>query len=145
MKFENQSMSTITKILKRFLIIILLVVSIIAVVAILIYGFYRIAVYSRSLYSIVFYIALSGLFIYYVCRSIRKKRFTKVLLKITKVLSKIVIILFIVAFIILYGAFFIRYPLIGFIVTPVLIFAVIVANSKLSLFSLFKKYFHDLT
>jgi hypothetical protein len=100
-----------------------------------------VATFNRSVYAIIFYIALCGLIVFYTFRGIQKKLLTSVLLKVARVLVKISIILCIISAGLLYGALIVRHPIGGGIATPFLITLIIIAGLKFKFFTFFRKIF----
>lgn len=129
---------------KRLFIFLLIVVIVITTLGIFTYALYRIAVFSRPLYSYVFITVLSGFLIFFSIKSIKEKKFSRIVLKFTKFLLTVIMVLLIAASIMLYGAFFLRYPLIGIIIFPVLGFIIFLAVSKWKYFNFFKYIFKNL-
>ncbi len=129
---------------KNLLILILMIVAIVSAAGIFIYALYRIAVFSTALYSALFTIILSGFLIFFTVRSIKRKRFNKIVVKTIKFLISAGLMLFIIAAVVLYGAFFIRYPVPGLIVAPVLIVLISFVGIKWKLFSAYRKFYQNL-
>jgi hypothetical protein len=127
---------------KQFFSVVLLFCAIFGGMGGLVFGLYRIAVFSRSIYAVVFYIALAGLVGFYVFRGIRKKLILKVLVKFAFALGKLFFILFCIACVMLYGAFVVRFPVIGAVVTPVVAALIIFYFSRLKIGSFLHKCFH---
>ncbi len=135
---------TMGRFFKNLLILVLMIVVIVAAAGVFIYALYRIAVFSTTLYSVVFTIVLAGFLLFFIVRSIKRKRFNKIVMKIIKFLVHAGLILFIIAAVVLYGAFFIRYPVPGSIVIPVLIVLISFAGIKWKLFSFCRKFYQNL-
>lgn len=110
----------------------------------LVFGLYRIAVFSGSIYAFVFYIALGGLVIFFLLKGIRKKLLLKVLVRMAAVLIKLLFIIFCIACVLLYGAFFVRFPVAGAIVTPVVGALTVFCFIRLKIGAFLKKWFQYL-
>ena len=126
---------------KQLSVILGLIIGIVGGVGSLIYVLYRVAMFNRSVYAIIFYIALCGLIVFYTFRGIQKKLLTSVLLKVARVLVKISVILCIVSAVMLYGALVVRYPVGGGIATAFLITLIIIAGLRFRFFTFFRKIF----
>jgi hypothetical protein len=127
--------------LKKLFVIIFLIIGIVGGIGLLIYALYRVATFSKSIYAIIFYIALCCLIVFYAYKGIRKKVLSTVLLKLARVFMKILVILCIVSAIMLYGSLVVRYPIGGGIATPFLITLLLIGGLRFNIFSFFKKIF----
>ena len=129
---------------KTLLILILMIIVIVAAAGVFIYALYKVAIFSTTIYSIVFTIALFGSLSLFIIRSAKRKKFNNFVVKLIKFFLSAGLIIIIVAAVLLYGAFFIRYLVPGIIVTPVLIFLIGFAGIKWKLFSYYKKFYQNL-
>ena len=137
-------LQTAGRFFKNLLILVLIFVVIVAAAWVFIYALYRIAVFSTTLYSAVFTIVLAGFILFFIVRSIKRRKLKKIVMRVMKFLIHAGTILFIIAAVVLYGAFFIRYPVPGSIVFPVLIVLISFAGIKWKLFSFCRKFYHNL-
>lgn len=128
---------------KWLFILLMIVVIVITSLWVFIYSLYRIAIFSRLLYSYVFITVLAGVLLFFFVKSIKQKKFSRIVLKFTKFLLTAIMVLLIMASFMMYGAFFLRYPLIGIIISPGLVFIIVLAASKWKPFHFFKKIFHN--
>lgn len=135
---------TVGRFIKNLSILVLMIVVIVGAAGVFTYVLYRIAAFSTALYSVVFTIVLAGFLLFFIIRSIKRKRFNKIAIKIIKVLIPAVLTLFIITAVVLYGAFFIRYIVPGFIVTPVLIVLISFTGIKWKVFSFYRKFYQNL-
>jgi hypothetical protein len=129
---------------KTLLILVLMIIVIVAAAGVFIYALYRVAIFSTTIYSIVFTIALVGSLSLFIIRSAKRKKFNNFVVKLIKFFVSAGLIIFIIAAVLLYGAFFIRYLVPGIVVTPVLIFLIGFAGIKWKLFSFYKKFYQNL-
>ena len=106
----------------------------------LVYGLYRVAVISKSVYAIVFYIALGGLIGFYVVRGFRKKLLFKIFIRMATALVKLLFILFCIVCVVLYAAFVVRFPIAGAAVSPILIALIIFSFLRLKIGIFLRKY-----
>ena len=137
-------LNTAGRFFKNVLVLVLMIVVIVAAAGVFIYALYRIAVFSTALYSVVFAVVLAGFLLFFIVRSIKRKKFNKIVSKTTKFLARAGLTLFIIAAVVLYGAFFIRYPVPGMIATPVLIVLISFAGIKWKVFSFCRKFIQNL-
>ena len=137
-------LNTAGRFFKNVLVLVLMIVVIVAAAGVFIYALYRIAVFSTALYSVVFAVVLAGFLLFFIVRSIKRKKFNKIASKTTKFLARAGLTLFIIAAVVLYGAFFIRYPVPGMIATPVLIVLISFAGIKWKVFSFCRKFIQNL-
>ncbi len=100
---------TAGRFIKNLLILVLLIVVIVSAAGGFTYALYRIAAFSTALYSVVFTVVLAGFFLFFIIRSIKRKRFNKIAIKIIKFLIPAVLTLVIITAVVLYVAFFIIY------------------------------------
>lgn len=140
-RISNFIKSRISQFLKSFLLILLFILMVVGVLGIFIYILYKVAIFSRTLYSIMFYAGLMSFLIYFIFRSIGKKIFSHILLKLLRFLIVIIFFSLILALIMIYGAFVVRYPIIGIAIAPVFLFFMIFIVSKVHISTFFKKYF----
>ena len=127
--------------LKQLCIIILLIIGIVGGIGSLIYVLLKVATYSRSIYAVIFYIALCCLILFYTYKGVRKKVLSTVFLKLARVFIKIIVIICIVSAVMLYGAGVVRYPLVGGIATPFLITILLIGGLRFIIFSFLKKLY----
>ncbi len=78
--------------------------------------------------------------IYFVLRAIRKGELTRILLKITRLVISCVFVVCILAAVVFYGGFIVRYPLLGGISAPPVIFLALYFLPKVHFFNLMKRY-----
>ena len=141
---NRRILSTAGRFFKSVLVLVLMVIVIVTAAGVFIYALYRVAVFNTALYSAVFAIVLAGFLLFFIIRSIKRKKFTKIASKTLKFLIRAGLMLFIIAAVVLYGAFFIRYPLPGIIATPVLIVLISFTGIKWKLFSFCRKFIQNL-
>jgi hypothetical protein len=141
---SRRILRTVGRFFKNLLLLILMIVVIVAAAGVFIYALYRIAVFSITLYSAAFTIVLAGFLLFFIVRSIKRKRFNKIAVKTIKFFIQAGLILFIIAAVVLYGAFFIRYPVPGLIITPILIVLISFTGIKWKLFSFYRKFYQNL-
>ena len=125
----------IVRIIKQFFLFIIFTVLFVGIIGAFIYGLYRITVFNKTIYSYLIALVIGGACIYFVFRTISKKIFTRVILKLLRFFYTLVLFLFFLSLIMLYGAFFVRYMRIGIIITPFLIGLIIYAAAKWDIFS----------
>lgn len=126
--------------IRQFLSAVLLFSLIFAGMGGLVYGLYRVAVISKSVYAVVFYIALGGLIVFYVVRGFRKKLLLKIFIRMATALVKLLFILFCIVCIVLYAAFVVRFPVAGAAVSPILIALIIFSFLRLKIGIFLRKY-----
>ncbi len=144
MESTKKNFNTMIRFLKQFLLIGLIIVIVTASVGIFIYALYRIALISRTLYSWIFLSVMFGFIMYFVARSISRKIFSKIILQFAKFFFTLILILFSVSLCMLYAAFILRYPQIGIIITPGVVFIIIFTVSRWNLFSWIKNIYNKL-
>lgn len=127
--------------LKRIFIAFLFILSVICLVGVIIYSLFRIAVFDNRLYGYIYLVVSVGLFLYFIYRLIRGKKLSSVIHKIAWAFVMICVVLIVIAVALLYGSLFVRFPLIGYISAPILIFCIIVFLPRINIFSTLKKYF----
>ena len=127
--------------LKQLFIIVLLIIGIVGGIGSLIYVLFKVATYSRSIYAVIFYIALCCLILFYTYKGVRKKVLSTVFLKLARVFIKTIVIICIVSAVMLYGALVARYPVGGGIATPFLITILLIGGLRFNIFSFLKKLF----
>jgi hypothetical protein len=91
---------------KWLFILLMIVVIVITSLWVFIYSLYRIAIFSRLLYSYVFITVLAGVLLFFFVKSIKQKKFSRIVLKFTKFLFTAIMVLLITASFMMYGAFF---------------------------------------
>ena len=126
--------------IRQFLSAVLLFCLIFAGMGGLVYGLYRVAVISKSIYAVVFYSAFGGLIVFYVVRGFRKKLLLKILVRIATALVKLLFILFCIVCIVLYAAFVVRFPVAGAAAGPILIALIMFFFLRLKIGIFFRKY-----
>ena len=137
---ENNRTGQVVHRVRRFLGVVLLFCAVLGGMGGLVYGLYRIAVISKSIYAVVFYSALGGLVVFYLLSGIKKKLLVKVMARIASVLVRLLFILFCIACVLLYGAFVVRFPVAGAAVTPILLALIIISFFKLKIGNFLRKY-----
>jgi len=110
----------------------------------LVFGLYRVAVISKSVYAVVFYIAFGGLIVFYGIRGFRKKLLSKIFIRMAAAMVKLLFILFCIVCVVLYAAFVVRFPVAGAAVSPVLIALIIFSFFKLKIGVFLRKYINYL-
>lgn len=130
--------------IRQFLSAVLLFSLIFAGMGGLVYGLYRVAVISKSVYAVVFYIAFGGLIVFYVVRGFRKKLLSRIFIRITAALVKLLFILFCIVCVVLYAAFVVRFPVAGAAVSPILIVLIIFSFLRLKIGVFLRKYINYL-
>ncbi len=138
MSSSGKHLKGMVRILKYFFIVLLLIVVVTALIGAFIYALYRIAVSSKTLYTYLFIAILCGAFLFFIIRSIYRKTFINFFLKLGKFFYSILIVCAVITVFLLLGAFVLRYPVVGAVITPLVIGAVIFFLSKWNIFSLFK-------
>lgn len=105
------------------------------------FALFRIAIFSKRLYGLIFLATAGGIFGWTCYRLIRQKLALKVLMKVLRVVVLgCTVVLIIIAFV-LCGAFILRYPFLGSILTAGIIFLVVYIIPKFHVFSRIKSYF----
>jgi len=127
------------KVLKRFLFIFLFILSSASVMGIIVYGLFRVAVFNKRIYSFLFVAVCAVVLFYFTCRAVRRKNLSSVLLKIAKPVVVIIAAGTVLSAVMLFGGFIIRYPVLGSISAPFLIFSALYFIPKVKISSLFKK------
>ncbi len=145
MTSEKKHFSFTLNVLKQFFLILLFVLSVVALLAGLVYALYRIARFSSSLYGYIFLVFLCGVLVYFIVRGAVKKQLSPVLLKALRFFYVLFLVLFFFSAGMLYAGFVVRFPMIGIGVTPVLIFLGIFAASKWGFFSWVKNVYRRLS
>jgi hypothetical protein len=123
------------------IVIFFFVLSEAGIVAAIVYGLFRIAIFDKGVYSWFFLAVSSVLFFYLMYRIVRKKLLSKILLQIAWILFLTCFVAALVAVALLYGSLFVRIPLVGFISVPFVIFLFFFLLPKLKVISTMKKYF----
>jgi hypothetical protein len=141
---SGDSLRAAGRFLKTLLILLLMIIVTVAAAGVFIYALYRVAVFSTTIYSIVFSIAFLGSILLFILRSVRRKKFKNFVVKVIKFFLSVGLIAIIAAAVLLYGAFVIRYPLPGIITTPILIFLIGFGGIKWKLFSFYRKFYQNL-
>ena len=103
-----------------------------------------VAVISKSVYAVVFYIAFGGLIVFYGIRGFRKKLLSKIFIRMAAAIVKLLFILFCIVCVVLYAAFVVRFPVAGAAVSPVLIALIIFSFFKLKIGVFLRKYINYL-
>lgn len=130
--------------IRQFLSAVLLISLIFAGMGGLVFGLYRVAVISKSVYAVVFYIAFGGLIVFYVIRGFRKKLLSRIFIRMAAALVKLLFILFCIVCVVLYAAFVVRFPVAGAAVSPILIALIIFSFLRFKIGVFLRKYMNYL-
>jgi hypothetical protein len=105
------------------------------------FALFRIAIFSKRLYGLIFMAAAGGIFGWACYRLIRQRLALKVLMKVLRVVVLCCTVILIIIAFALCGAFILRYPFFGSILTALLIFLVFYIIPKFHVFARIKSYF----
>jgi len=129
--------------LKGLFILLALSSGITAAIGLFIYSLYRVAIYSRQVYTIVFTSALGCIIFYFFWRVTKKRKVVRVLLSFFRIMSSIMIVLLICGLFLGYGAFTVRYPRIGIPISPFFAIGVVMFILRLKPLYFIKKFFYN--
>jgi len=127
--------------LKGFFLFLGLSSGITVVMGFFIYILYRVAIYSRHVYTFVFVSALAMVIFYFLCRTAKKGKLLKVFLSFLRIIAYTGVVLLILGMFLSYGAFTVRYPWIGLPISPFFVVGIIMFIFRLKPISNIKKLF----
>lgn len=128
-------------IINQVLMVFFFIIISMAGISVIGFALYRIAIFSKKLYGLLFLAVAAG-FLGWTCyRLIRQKSALNVLMKILRAIMLGCTVIFIVIAFALCGAFILRYPVFGSILTAVLIFFVFYIIPKFHILARIKGYF----
>ncbi len=128
-------------VLQRILTAAAFVAAVIGVIGVFVYLLFRVAVFDRQVYAYLYLAAVVVLFVYLLVRIIKRKLIVVVLLRVLWVLIVIASVCSVLAAIFLYGSLCFRYPIVGFISAPIIIFCLIYFLPRFSPLRRLKRYF----
>jgi hypothetical protein len=128
----------------HFLIIAFLVLLFIALLGALIFVLYRIALVDRRLYSALFLLAFAGFLIFLTVKGLKRRKFTKVVLKILRFFYVLLLSAAVIGGVMVYGGFTVRHTVIGAACLPPLAFALYLLGKKARLFARIKNLYRKL-
>lgn len=133
--------NTLSRLSENVLLIVVLSISVVAFIGSFTYALYRLALYSKKLYALIFLVVAVAFFCFSMVRSIKDNSLSKKSKKLLKMLIMLLLILSILGLVMLYGAFLVRFPWVGAAIAPIFIFMTIFIAARWKLSSFFKRYF----
>ncbi|MFW6138566.1 MAG: hypothetical protein ACOC7U_05280 [Spirochaetota bacterium] len=126
--------------LKKIFIFLGIALGVVALLAGVVYLFYWFALFSRKAYSIFFLCCVVGVVVFLIVRAVKRKKIAESLHKASRFMIKMVLVFAAVSAAALYGAFLMRYPLLGLLAAPVMVFFGFFVLPRLNIIKSIKKY-----
>ena len=128
-------------VLQRVITALAFVAAVIGVIGVFVYLLFRVAIFDSQVYAYLYLAAVVVLFVYLLVMLIKRKLISGVLLRVSWVLIVIVSVCSVLAVIFLYGSICIRYPIVGFVSAPIIVFCLIYFLPRISPLRRLKRYF----
>jgi hypothetical protein len=128
-------------VLQRVLTAFAFVTAVIGVIGVFVYLLFRVAVFDSQVYAYLYLAAVVVLFAYMIVMLIKRKLISGVLLRVSWILIIIVSVCLVLAAIFLYGSLCIRYPILGYVSAPIIIFCLIYFLPRLRPLRRINRYF----
>jgi hypothetical protein len=119
--------------LKRAAVALGFLLSVVVVVGLIVYLLYRVAVFDKETYALLFYGCSAALFTYFVYRALRRHTLIRVVLRVLRVLLVMTTVCGVVFAYALLGGLIVRRPFVGIPVTLPILFASFYLLPKLNL------------
>jgi hypothetical protein len=137
----KDDLTKVAGLLKRILTFLFFVCITVSSIWLFIYVLYRIAIYSTRLYTLFFSGCAAVTLAYFIIRGLRKNVLSSVVRTMIRVFLSFLYIVSIIAVFVVYGGFTVRYPVIGGVGAPFILFAALYFLPRLHFFNLVKRYF----